>query len=180
MKKIIPILPFLVSLSMMSQSTLTINSIAVTEVNPVKRGETFNVEIKYQADKPIQARIQFWMTFFNGKEYDAWFINEQRNVIQVGEGEENKEKKVALKMKFPSETVQKKYSPNGFGEHDKFEIRPTSKLLKGENYSFRIYATKEDQIIDATMPDTNVNIKATAIRNKKTAFFASPNIPKIQ
>jgi len=163
-----------------SQSKLTINSLSVTGVDPVTRGETFDVEIKYQADSPIKAKIQFWMTFFNGKEYDAWFINEQTNVIVVNEGEENKEQKIALKMKFPSESVTEGYKPNGFGEHNKFEIKPTSKLLKGEKYQFRIYATKKDQIIDATTSTANVNIKGTSLQNKETVLFAVPIINKIK
>ncbi len=187
MKKIIILIPLLISFLSTAQSTLIINSLTVSEVDPIKRGGTFNFEIKYQADGPINAKVQFWMAFFNNKEYDAWFINQNLNSITVIEGEENKEKTISVRIKFPEEMIKEEYKPNGFGKHNNFKIKQTSKLRKGEDYQLRIYSdVKGDEtinkIIDATSPKNNTNIKTTFVQERGTGscFFAIPNIIKIK
>jgi len=179
-KAILILLLFLINFVGISQSTLTINTIAVTDVDPINRGDTFNVEIKYQSDSPVKAKIQFWIVFFNTKEYDAWFLNEQIDVLEVNEGEENKEKIAAIEVKFPEIPKYKDYKPNGFGKHDIFKLKSTSKLLKGEKYQLRIYATRKDKFINATKPTTNINVRSTSLENDDKVFFISPNIIKVK
>ncbi len=181
MKKTTLLLPLLLSFAMAAQTTLTINSLSVTGVDPVPRGGTFNFEIKYQADGPINADIHFWMSFFNKKEYDAWFINETKNFIEVKDGEENKEKIVNLTIDFPKETLVEKYKPNGFGKHDKFKIKKTSKLRKGEDYQLRVFVDSEHKIVNASSTSSNTNIDNTFIQKReKVCFFVIPDIVNIE